>query len=78
MITSEPRVGPILKLLAAFTSAETGAGWVLVMEGSNTGASHQCWLENVACCPTERAWNKSLVVDQYKIKIFLLKIALED
>ena len=43
LITSEPRVGPILKLLAAFTSAETGAGWVLVMEGSNTGASHQCW-----------------------------------
>ena len=35
-------------------------------------------LENVACCTTERAWNKSLVVDQYKIKIFLLKIALED
>ena len=34
LITSEPRVGPILKLLAAFTSAETGAGWVLVMGGA--------------------------------------------
>ena len=30
--------------------------------GSNTGASHQCWLENVACCPTERAWYKSQVL----------------
>ena len=43
MITSEPRVGPILKLLAAFTSAETGAGWDLVMEGSNTHLCLQEW-----------------------------------
>ena len=71
MITSEPRVGPILKLLAAFTSAETGAGWVLVMEG----ATLALLIRAGECCllyyREGMEQKSSLVVDQYKIKIFV-------